>query len=67
MRPTEVCRTTAALRGLYDGVRPLPQAIADVTVQLESEFNAPDTSLRRRTEIIERLALLRSISTMHGG
>jgi hypothetical protein len=67
MRPTERCWTRVARRGLRDPVRALPEAIAEITARLKREFDTPETSLLRRAEIIERIALVRAVLTTHMG
>jgi hypothetical protein len=58
------------LLGLEDPVRPLPRAIEEIATKLRMEFNDPLTSSRRREEILERFALLRSVlgpACIHAG
>jgi hypothetical protein len=50
------------LRGLSDPVRLLAEALEEIAIKLQAELDNPLTSERRRAEILERLALLRSIS-----
>jgi hypothetical protein len=66
MRASKMRWVRGALRGLQDPVRTLAQAVADITANLEGEFDAPATSHLRRAEIAERLALLRAALTGHG-
>jgi len=63
MRASKVRWVRGALRGLQDPVRTLAQAVADITANLEGEFDAPATSHLRRAEIAERLVLLRTVVT----
>jgi hypothetical protein len=48
------------LRGLDDPVRPLPQVVEEIATKLRVELDDPLTSLRRREDILERFAILRS-------
>ena len=63
MRASKMRWVRGALRGLQDPVRTLAQAVADITANLEGEFDAPATSHLRRAEIAERLVLLRTVVT----
>jgi hypothetical protein len=55
-------RTRRNLRGLYDPVRSLAEAVADITADLKAETDALGMSPQRREEIGRRLLLVRSVA-----
>ena len=55
-------RTRRNLRGLYDPVRSLAQAVEDITADLKAENDALGMSPQRREEIGRRLLLVRSVA-----
>ena len=61
MEPATGARPRAALRNLDDPVRSFADAVGDLVRGCLAEFNNPATSRRRRTEVGERLRLIRSI------
>jgi hypothetical protein len=53
------------LRGLGDPVRLFAVAVDEIAIKLQAELDKSITSERRRAEILERLALLRSTLARH--
>jgi hypothetical protein len=56
-----------SLRDLSDPVRLLAEAVEEIAIKLRAELDKSLTSERRRIEIVERLALLKSTLAHHQG